>query len=201
MLQGIDVSTYQRQPDWGVVAQSGTVTFVYAKCTEGTNYVDDQYSRNKIVCAERGLPMGAYHFFHPGQDPIAQADHFALIASPRAGELVPMVDVEVSEGYDAAGMVKRLGAFVESVEHKIGRSMLIYASYAFWNGELGGTDGFSGHPRLWVAAYNSDPAPPIPNGWNDWVLWQWSDNGQIPGIIGAVDQDRFNGTDLKGITL
>jgi hypothetical protein len=34
----------------------------------------------------------------------------------------------------------------------------------------------------------------VPSPWTTWKFWQYADNGSVPGISGAVDLDRFNGT-------
>jgi hypothetical protein len=34
----------------------------------------------------------------------------------------------------------------------------------------------------------------MPGGWGDWVVWQTSSKGKVPGIGGNVDLDTFNGS-------
>jgi hypothetical protein len=36
--------------------------------------------------------------------------------------------------------------------------------------------------------------PSLPGPWSSFKFWQYADNGGVPGISGAVDLDRFNGT-------
>ena len=49
------------------------------------------------------------------------------------------------------------------------------------------------HYPLWLAAYQaSQPPPPAP--WETVSIWQFTDTGAVPGISGAVDLNRFNGT-------
>ena len=43
---------------------------------------------------------------------------------------------------------------------------------------------------LWVAQYGE--SQPTPNGnWDTWVGWQYTDEGEIPGISTYVDQDQY----------
>ncbi len=45
---------------------------------------------------------------------------------------------------------------------------------------------------LWIAAYqSSEPTSFAP--WQFWAIWQYG-GGPVPGIIGNVDLDVFNGT-------
>ncbi|HLK44844.1 MAG TPA: FG-GAP-like repeat-containing protein, partial [Acidimicrobiales bacterium] len=53
---------------------------------------------------------------------------------------------------------------------------------------------------LWLAQYTSG-CPNTPDQWPSWTMWQYADNGNIPGISGNVDRDMFNGTieELQGL--
>jgi lysozyme len=199
---GIDISTFQGTIDWGAVAQSKKVDFAYAKATEGETFADDQFARNWQTMKLRSVPRGAYHFFRFAGDPIRQADHFISVVQPEKGDLLPMVDVEVDDGVKSIdAKVGALASFIGRVEKALGgRRMVIYTGYGFWNGSMGGSDAFSGHP-LWIAEYNSDLQPALPAGWNSWSIWQYSDAGSIPGIAGNVDLDRLNGDTLAPLLL
>lgn len=195
MTKGIDVSSYQGFIDWAAVSSSGEVAFAYTKATEGVSVSDSQFARNwQVLSQRREIKRGAYHFFHFTSDPVAQANFFLAAANFQAGDLLPMVDVEVNDGVtDITQCVNILSQFLDCVERALGgKKVIVYTSYGFWNGSMNGSDAFSGHP-LWIAEYNSDNAPTLPNGWNDWVIWQYESNGQINGITGDVDMDRLNG--------
>lgn len=191
MLQGIDVSYAQGAIDWSKVPSSG-ISFAYAKASEGQTLVDERFAENYSALGRSSIKRGAYHFMRFRTDPAAQADNFLRVANPQKGDLVPMVDVEVSDGVSLQDCATRLSAFLKVVEKRIGRFMLIYTSYGFWNYTMGGYDGFSGHP-LWIAEYNSDPEPTMPNGWRNWTIWQHSDAGRVAGIAGNVDMNKLNG--------
>lgn len=191
MLKGIDVSYAQSAIDWSRVATSG-ISFAYAKATEGQSLVDDQFAANYRGLASSSIRRGAYHFMRFNVDPTVQARQFLDVANPTKGDLVPMVDVEASNGVPLSDCIARLSTFIGIVEKRIKRFMLIYTSYGFWNDTMGGSDAFSGHP-LWIAEYNNDPVPTLPRGWNSWIIWQHSDAGSVPGIRSNVDLNRLNG--------
>jgi len=48
-----------------------------------------------------------------------------------------------------------------------------------------------GEPLLWIASYSSDPGP-LPNGFSNWFVWQYSDTGRINGIEEYVSLDAIN---------
>lgn len=63
---GLDVSHYQNQVDWNSVAADGA-KFAYVKATEGTTYLDPQFTANYTGSANVGLKRSAYHFGLPDQ--------------------------------------------------------------------------------------------------------------------------------------
>jgi lysozyme len=202
VVKGIDISTFQGTIDWAAVSQSKQVDFAYAKATEGETFTDDRFERNWQTMKLRNVPRGAYHFFRFKGDPVRQADHFLSVIDPQKGDLLPMVDVEVDDGIgNIETKVNALSGFINRVEKALGGSrMVIYTGYGFWNASMGGSDAFSGHP-LWIAEYNNDPVPVLPAGWKNWLIWQFSDAGHIPGISGSVDVDRLNGDTLAPLLL
>lgn len=214
MIYGVDISSYQGDINWKAVADAwrdkdkksptyGKVLgFAYMKATEGTNFVDDRFAANHDGAKAAGVPFASYHFFHFGQDPIAQADHFLNATSGRLGTVIPMVDVEGGgqDGvHDLQHLVFRLAQFNQHVEKALdGQKIIIYTDYGDWNGFMQGTDAFSGHP-LWIAEYNNDPKPTLPNGWKSAVIWQFTSSGHVAGIQGDVDRDRLEVPDLSAI--
>jgi lysozyme len=210
-LHGIDVSYAQGTIDWDKVAKSSGVKFVYSRATYGTNPDDDDgafFQRNHDECKRLGIPFGAYHFFLFGQDGVAQAQHFLQQIDGRYGTLRAMVDVEESSGLgdSTQDMIDGLDAFRNLVEKELGAPIIFYTNADTWNVNLGGRDDFAGH-QLWISNFTDNPkkAPALPNGFKDWTLYQYSNNGTIP-VIGsageathAVDLDVLNGVDLSVI--
>lgn len=190
-FQGIDVSSWQNDIDWAAAKASGLVDFVYAKATQGVDETDFQYSDNREDTTLRKIPFGAYHYFVPSDNPIAQAQHFLNRACPKAGDLIPMVDVEQDDGMTAHDLVDSLGQFTDYVEKQIGKKLFIYTSLDFWNTSMRGSDAFCGH-YLWIAEYNGDLEPTLPQGWFTWVLWQHTSRGTVPGITVPADVNILN---------
>ena len=68
---------------------------------------------------------------------------------------------------------------------------MIYSAPGFWDA-LPTTTQFGGDV-LWVANWEVS-CPDTPTPWTAWQFWQYADNGTVPGITGAVDLDKFNGS-------
>lgn len=101
---GVDVAHWNRVTSWTTVAAAG-YGYVVVKATEGTTR-DAAYARYRAGASAAGLRVGAYHFARPGgrrrsarlTDARAEADHFAAVAKPRAGDLLPVLDLEKTGG-------------------------------------------------------------------------------------------------------
>ena len=76
-----------------------------------------------------------------------------------------------------------------------GRTPIVYSYDSFIRSTLGNTTAFKGYP-LWYARYTSvtPTSSMLPGGWQQWTMWQYTSTGTTPGIVGAGDVNRFNGT-------
>jgi lysozyme len=198
---GLDVSHWQGTIDWNSVKNAGYV-FAFAKATEGLTYKDPNFAANWQGMKSVGLIRGAYHFGHPGQDPIAQADFFVNTVRPVSGDLQLVLDLEVTDGKTPAQVWAWTQAFCARVKMRTGRPGIIYTGFYFWRDSVGNPTNNLNCP-LWLAAYVSDPSTYVPPAWGTWSFWQYTSSGSVPGISGNVDLDYFHGsvTTLKKLTL
>lgn len=199
-VKGIDVSHRQGEIDWTRVAAAG-VQFCYVKATEGAGVQDPRFRENFDGSKAAGLIGGAYHYFRPDRDAHAQAENFlGVVASLSPGDLQPALDVEVTGGKDAKTVLDGIQAWVEAVENVLGRQPILYTFPAFWTQTLLGSSRFSAY-HLWIAHYTLKASPTVPRGFDDYLFWQFSEQGNVDGIGGKVDLDRFNGSleELKAL--
>lgn len=200
-VDGIDVSHWQGSITWATVKNSGLVTFAIAKATEGTTFTDSRFAQNWAGIKSNGLIRGAYHFFKTDVSGAAQAAHFLNVlnqnGSVEADDLPPAVDIEYDASFEPGwtidGVKGDLAVWLTTVEQALGRKPLIYTNYNTWVNILGDPPDFADYP-LWIASYTGGPGSIMLGAWNNWVFWQHSSTGQIPGITGNVDLNRFNGT-------
>ncbi|MDO4909411.1 MAG: GH25 family lysozyme [Corynebacterium sp.] len=196
---GVDVASHQHTQgdiDWTQVAGSGQ-RYAFVKATEGTNYVNPFYESDVTRAAQAGMYVGAYHYAKPAQSAAAQAAAFAIqIAKLPTPSLPPVLDIEVNDGVDVAGMQAWTRTFVSEVKRLTGRDVMIYTYRYFWEAQMGNTTEFNYLP-LWMAAYQATAPTVIPGGWSYMTFWQNSSTGNIPGILGNVDTNLFNGTEAQ----
>jgi hypothetical protein len=157
-LQGIDVSHYQT-----TTPPLAGLSFLFAKATEGTWFVDPLYATHTTAARAAGLVAGAYHF-GVDVDPIAQARHFLAVAG---GAGLIALDLESSP----VPMTIAQGRVFIAAVHSAGRKVGLYHSLSgFLN---------LGQDWDWVADWGTPP-PPIP-----WTFWQYHG--------GPLDKDVFQG--------
>ncbi len=188
--QGIDVSHYQGAVNWQSVKQAG-IAFAFAKASDGSTGVDSQFKTNWQGMKTAGIIRGAYHFFEPTMDATAQANDFIqTVGSLQAGDLPPVIDVEINNGVSSSQMISGVTTWLTVVQQSLGRMPMIYTVASFWNANL--NDQFGDYP-LWIANYGVQ-SPAIPQGWSSWEFWQHSQSGSVSGVTGSVDLDWFNGS-------
>lgn len=198
-VYGIDVSRFQGDIDWQQVANSG-VQFAYIQISRSLTDIDAKFPYNWRRAKEVGILRGAYQRFQPGQDVIGQAELFLEKLGPvQPDDLPPMLDVEDANGLTGAQIAAAVQQWIDHVEPRVGKRVVIYTGFYFWRDQVGGAD-FSAHP-LWIANYSAT-CPLVPPAWTDWAIHQYSSTATIPGVTAnTVDVNKFNGTlaELKAL--
>jgi GH25 family lysozyme M1 (1,4-beta-N-acetylmuramidase) len=202
-VPGIDVSKYQGRIDWRAVATT-PVRFAVLRATLGNQYRDGRYARNVAGARRIGLVVGAYHYAKPGlarRDPFVEADHFLDVIGLRAGDIIPVLDIEETGGLGPRQLRTWASAWLERVYERTGVRAMIYSGNSFWHGSMRNTMSLArrDHP-LWVAHWYVG-APDVPGrrwGGRGYTIWQWSAAGRIAGIDGPVDRDWMKGNISRG---
>ena len=189
-FDGIDVSKYQLTIDWQEIKKNPKIKYVYIKATEGCDHTDHRYEDNIRNARSHGVKVGSYHYLTNRSSATAQFQNFVRTARKDEQDLIPFIDVEECNRWTSQQLRDSLKVFADLLEDYYGCKPLIYTSESFFKKHLGRA--FKDYP-LFIAKY-SDNAPNI--GYN-WVMWQYSDKGTIPGIKSKVDLSRFN----KGFSL
>jgi lysozyme len=189
-VNGIDISHWTPVTSWQEVKATG-IGFVIMKASDGSIGVDPSFKSNWAACDQWKIKRGAYHFFHPDQDPIAQAKHFLGLVLPISIADFPLIlDFENHGGVNPNQQIVSALSFLNQVEVATNQTPIIYCSPGFIN-DIGNPPAFSRFP-LWVANYEVT-APSVPKPWSNWKMWQKASNGKCPGITGDVDLNIFNG--------
>lgn len=159
----VDVSNNNGKVDFRAVKAAGA-NGVYLKVTEGTGFVDPNYTANRAAAKAAGLRVGGYHFAHPKNDPSAEAEFFLSHLQLEKGDLLPALDIEVTDGLIGARVSQFAARLHWNVKQKIGADPVTYSGCYFMHAN--GLLDLAG-PK-WVASYGAKPAC-------SWAGWQYTD--------------------------
>ncbi len=193
--RGIDVSEWQGDIDFTRVRESG-VEVVYIRAGFGGDYTDRWYVQNYEKAKDAGLKIGMYHYVTARSIPEAQAQaqFFLSLLAGKDYDCRPAMDFE-SFGNLSAQSVNDIGqAYLSVLQNGTGYVPMLYSNvYSIENKWHAGLRVYP----LWAAEYGVD-SPRSTGYWSTWAGFQYSDKGEIPGISGSVDLDRF--TDAVFVT-
>ncbi|MDG2154017.1 MAG: glycoside hydrolase family 25 protein [Crocinitomicaceae bacterium] len=202
-VHGIDVSNWQGNINWNNVANDGQV-YAWAKASEGMTYQDPQFINNMTNGLNAGVVMGAYHFARPDNN-LATEDASNFLSSAGAyigaGFLPPVLDLEnpysngqsivLTDLFTSNELSSWVMEWMNTVETQTGITPIIYVNGNYANYLNSGVINYG----LWFAQPDEALTPPVNIGvWDDWLFKQYSWWGEVPGIIGDVDLNIFNGS-------
>lgn len=189
-LLGIDVSHHNGVVNWKKIKEAG-VDFAYIKCTEGKSFFDPMFIKNVLGARSVGIPVGAYHFFHPGMDAVVQANFFWSKIKDLNLELVPDCDWEVHDDVGEAAQVSQIRLFTDKLESLCRKVPMIYTG-KWYIDQVDAKNPREPLPlwltrhRLWLSDY-SPSSVAIPKPWTKYDLLQITEKGTLPGVPGHFD--------------
>ncbi|MEY8001774.1 GH25 family lysozyme [Clostridium sp. Mt-5] len=177
MIKGLDVSNLNGAVNMDLIKNAGN-SFVIAKATEGSTFVDKYYNDNIRKAKALGLVTGAYVFarFTTKEKAIQEANFFKQIAVAANPDFV-VLDFEQQCSGDMTDACLEFLKIASTVA-----PVLIYCNPSYIKAHLNSK--ITKYP-LWVAHYGvSSPSTVL---WNEYAIWQYSEKGQISGIGGYLD--------------
>ena len=200
-IHGVDLSEYQGEVDMEAL-KNQNIRFVIIKATEGSGHTDPNFAQNWQNAADSGIIAGAYHFFSFDSSGLTQAQQYIDTVGSLEGKMIPVVDIEYyadkKENPPSADSVrKEVQLFVDAIEKEYGVKPLIYASDQIYKQYLAG---YFDDCQRWVPSIYY---PAFVNHGNNWLIWQYSDQGQLEGIGGThIDMNVLNrNADLSDLLL
>ena len=195
LIHGVDVSKYQGEIDWPAARDSG-VSFAWIKATEGGDYTDEYFDRNWQAAKAAGIPRGAYHFAYwcrPGSE---QVEWFEKHVPVEDDALPPVLDVEWTptsrtcpRKVSREVALAQMQVILTEMERYYGKRPVIYTTVDFYHDILDG-GALEDYP-IWVRSVKHYPS--VKYGDRRWHFWQYTAQGNVPGIKGYVDRNAFFG--------
>lgn len=190
-VYGFDVSEYQGKVDWkkaNSIEETFPLGFVFIRATAGKNRVDATFKENWREAKKNKFIRGAYHYYRPNENSIAQAENFIKTVKLRKGDLPPVLDIEKLPKEQSIDSLKvGLKRWLKRVEKHYNVRPIIYSGESYYNDFL--KDEF-GEYTFWIANYNFFEETIK----DEWTFWQFTEKATVPGIKGTVDVNIYNGT-------
>lgn len=189
IYQGIDVSAYQEMIDYAKVKASG-VEIVYIKASEGRTLRDPYFVQNYENAKKNGLKVGFYHFVRArtNAQAIQEAEFFASCITATEPDCRLAMDFEVFGELSIEAVNSISKTFLIKVKELTGKEMVIYSDT--YNARTVFSIELAKEYPLWIAQYGEE-IPGNNEKWDSWIGFQYSDMGNILGINGYVDLDKF----------
>ena len=197
-LKGIDISVWQSGfTDFEPFKDAG-YGYVICKISEGQS-TDRCFEQHYGNCVKSNIPVGAYVFSHATNTSKARAEaEYALkILNGRKLGLPIFMDLEASDinygwNVDITPVALAFGEVIKSAGYKWG----VYANQSWLVNKLDIDALRDAGAMIWCAKY-SDEKPTV---YCD--IWQYSDNGIVPGFSHKVDMnitmtDVLNGAPVE----
>lgn len=179
----VDLSHYQDPQHIDYAALRSSVSGAYVKLTQSTTYTDVAWRQHHDSLA--GLPRGCYHFAGSGSvlgQPELEAAMFATVYQQAPWEMRPTLDIEV--GTPNPAWVK---TFLKTFRARTGiEQMRVYMPLSYAETFLLPQNWIDQDVDLWIARYN----PTLDWDHPSLVMWQYTSEGSVAGITGAVDLSR-----------
>lgn len=188
IYKGTDVYEYSNISNYQQLKNDG-VQVVIQKATQGIYHNDSllYYRYNQLT--QYGFKIGFYHYANNSGQPVAEAQHFLSQIKGLHSDTVLWLDIENQPDWSKQQAIDYTNQFISYVQgqgYKIG----IYTGMSFYYEYLQGN---VPSVPLWLANYSHQPLQ-FPN----LVSWQYSESGQISGMIGNIDMDYFNDSIFTG---
>jgi lysozyme len=187
---GLDVSEYQGKIQWSYVdtlENKYPLDYVFIRATVGKDRKDRQFKRNWLGAKENKMIRGAYHYYRPNENSLEQAELFITTVTLQKGDLPPILDIEKLPKNQSIDSLKvGLKRWLRIVESHYKVKPIIYTGEKYYDDFL--KEEFSDY-LFWIANYNFYREKIDA----DWLFWQFTEKGSVPGIKGNVDINIYNG--------
>lgn len=178
----IDVSEHNGTIGWTAVKPN--IDGAVLRCGYGDNIKsqdDRQFARNLAECERLGIPHGVYLYSYARNETQAKSElaHILRLIQGHKFELPIYIDVEENGTQSFAARACQI--VCDGLKAK-GFTAGVYASLSWWNSCLSKV---TAYPK-WIAQWGSKCTY---NG--KYQMWQYTENGHVNGIAGAVDMNYF----------
>lgn len=190
---GIDVSRWQGDINWDKVKSAG-VSFVFIRLgvqdgLKGEYYVDRNFVKYFKGAQEAGLKVGVYFYTYAISKEDGANDAKFVYETLKENNFKP--DLPIAFDWESFGSITFFRTSLNDLNDALHmfQGVLETAGYStcLYNSKYYLSSGVWEDPdnnNLWLAQYSSEPTYE-----GKYFVWQCSNTGSVPGIVGDVDID------------
>jgi lysozyme len=141
------------------------------------------------------VPRGAYHFVYWCRPAHEQAAWFRRTVPADPNALPPVLDLEWNghsrscpRTLDKETALEKVRLMLREMEAHTGKRPIIYTDITFHKDVLEGE--LRDYPH-WLRSVAAEPQERYVD--REWMMWQYTTTGRVPGINGDVDRNAFYG--------
>lgn len=180
-FNGIDVSHYQGDIDWGKVAENKNIKFAYIKASEGATVRDKTRAIYAYGAKSNKIKVGYYHFFRASSTGADQFQNYLEAIEGLPIDLIPVLDIETEpKASEMANFENGIKVFMHLCKIRFGVYPIIYTMPNFDKKYLG----FLADRKKWYCGRVGNENAIM----EKCVMWQLAIQ-PINGIKGNVDLD------------
>lgn len=196
LKQGIDISAWQGNIDWGQV--KNCIEAVIIRAGYGKNNIDQKWVPNAEAVRDSSLDVGAYWFSYAYTADMAYMEgcYAANAVKNKFGDR--QIPIAFDLEYDSVAYAAKKGVKIGRAEatlfairfltavKEFGYRPMLYTNIDYIRNyfDLGVIRAAIPDLLLWVACWGSEPKD------YNMAVWQYSSKGSVAGIIGNVDMDE-----------
>ena len=193
-VKAIDISTWQRDIDFAKVKASGiTAVMIRAGYGRETSQKDSQFENHYAGAKAAGLKVGAYWYSYANSTADAEQEAAACLACVKGKSFDLPIYYDLEEGWQTtlgrSALTAMAQSFCEGIK-KGGYRAGVYANLNWFNNYLD-YSALKAKYSIWLAQWSSSYSL-------NCDIWQYADNGDVPGISGSVDMNIIENTSIIG---
>lgn len=205
LTRALDTSRYQGLLNCAALKSHYGLGWMAFKATEGETYTDPDFARNWQSAQDAALGRAAYAYAHPELSATVQADHLALTARPKPGDVL-VCDLErgttqTATNAWAIAFAKRIRVVAPGIP------LWLYMGTGY-AGSNTGKNLSAYYDRWWVPHYYTSGstwpgtfAPAIKGNKTGWAaphIWQWSQSldNRYDADVSPMTFEQLRGDDM-----
>lgn len=177
-----DISKWQNSIDWATASK--VLDLAIIRTQYGSGLEDTYHKIYEAGALQYGVPFGVYSYSLAKSTAAARVEANTFYDRANKNAKFYVIDIEETTT-DGESVRDIINAYVAELRKKTNKKIGVYIAHHLYNQLNIDTSKFD---FMWIPRYNTTNTPPD----YEYHLWQYTDQGKVPGINTNVDLNRLN---------